>query len=859
MKKSFLLCLMALFGVLGMYAAAPTSGTGTADDPYIVESGTNYSIPSGQLVYASFTAPSSGVLTFNQTTNVFANIYLTTTDGTGLTRDTDYSTYNKYSLNVEAGKTYVVAPKNNFMAVEITVEFEAVEGITATATPADGSSMEELVSTLQKEVEGEPFQKTTYPITVKLSKAVGFVAATFADSKNDFRTTVRGHNYDIAVEYQRVTSTGGSMGDSQGDVTGETVPEFYLGEQTADTWMFGPEVAADRGETSNSWTLYDDRTYSLTLEFYDSQLAWEQGGAPLGVATITYNGSTPAIQYSTMKLVNVYPNPDLGNPEDDHMMLNMAEGRNQAVLIFDGYVGRVEAGIAGGQGMGEIPVEDVQYIYNANSDGTVNSTAVLLTIPSGTTINALTSVRVWDNEGHALWDENPAYGTFQTSVNQYQLDFPIADGRVADASLNYTSVDPSTENVTALDKVTLSFGQMAMPCTDAHEKIGLYNAEGEKVADVAIANAMGSSETEPSQIVLTFIQPGTLQITEAVYDQGNLVTPYSETGTPVQLENGTYELRIAQQAFKNSYFSEETPWTDGLQGHGVCNPEWTFTYNLVTSIPEVSSINPTPYDGETYNTELPAEVTVTFSEPVTINSASVSVGTESRYAISEENITIDGNNVTFVVPAEALTGVTYSLIINAVNAEGAAVTYGEDAEEGQTLITYQVNPAVMEATFDPASGSTVASLRDILMTVDETLGLALNGGTVSVKDATGAEVATGYIDYFSSEGVEIPMEILNQAYIVLNNAVTEAGTYTVEIPAGAVTSGDQSVELMPYTLTYTVDPTVGVENVAAEAVESIVNVYNLDGALVATGKVNEVKKNLAKGVYVVNDRKFVVR
>ena len=240
---------MALFGVLGMYAAAPTSGTGTADDPYIVESGTNYSIPSGQLVYASFTAPSSGVLTFNQTTNVFANIYLTTTDGTGLTRDTDYSTYNKYSLNVEAGKTYVVAPKNNFMAVEITVEFEAVEGITATATPADGSSMEELVSTLQKEVEGEPFQKTTYPITVKLSKAVGFVAATFADSKNDFRTTVRGHNYDIAVEYQRVTSTGGSMGDSQGDVTGETVPEFYLGEQTSDTWMIGPEVAAARGET----------------------------------------------------------------------------------------------------------------------------------------------------------------------------------------------------------------------------------------------------------------------------------------------------------------------------------------------------------------------------------------------------------------------------------------------------------------------------------------------------------------------------------------------------------------------------------------------------------------------------------
>ena len=861
MKKSFLLCLMALFGVLGMYAA-PASGDGTEANPYIVADGDTYAVGASQKVYIQFTTTSATTLTLttgNELGYYPQLSYNITCDGVTNTFNTGFGNATA-TYQLEAGKTYTVWNNAQFASVNVTVGLEVIEdAITATATPADGETLAELVSTLQAKVEGEPYRKTTYPITVKLSKAVGFVAATLADSKNDFRTTVRGHNYDIAVEYQRVTSTGGSMGDSQGDVTGETVPEFYLGEQTSDTWMIGPEVAADRGENSNSWTLYDDRTYSLTLELYNSQLDWEQGGAPIGLATITYNGSTPAIQYSTMKLVNVYPNPDLGNPEDDHMMLNMAEGRNQAVLIFDGYVGRVEAGIAGGQGMGEIPVEDVQYIYNANSDGTVNSTAVLLTIPSGTTINALTNVRVWDNEGHALWDENPAYGTFQTSVNQYQLDFPIADGRVADASLNYTSVDPSTENVTALDKVTLSFGQMAMPCTDAHEKIGLYNAEGEKVADVAIANTMGSSETEPSQIVLTFIQPGTLQITEAVYDQGNLVTPYSETGTPVQLENGTYELRIAQQAFKNSYFSEETPWTDGQQGHGVCNPEWTFTYNLVTSIPEVSSINPTPYDGETYNTELPAEVTVTFSEPVTINSASVSVGTESRYAISEENITIDGNNVTFVVPAEALTGVTYSLIISAVNAEGAAVTYGEDAEEGQALITYQVNPAVMEATFDPASGSTVASLRDILMTVDETLGLALNGGTVSVKDATGAEVATGYIDYFSSEGVEIPMEILNQAYIVLNNAVTEAGTYTVEIPAGAVTSGDQSVELMPYTLTYTVDPTVGVENVAAEAVESIVNVYNLDGALVATGKVNEVKKNLAKGVYVVNDRKFVVR
>lgn len=862
MKKSFLLCLMALFGVLGMYAA-PASGDGTEANPYIVADGDTYAVGASQKVYIQFTTTSATTLTLttgNELGYYPQLSYNITCDGVTNTFNTGFGNATA-TYQLEAGKTYTVWNNAQFASVNVTVGLEVIEdAITATATPADGETLAELVSTLQAKVEGEPYRKTTYPITVKLSKAVGFVAATLADSKNDFRTTVRGHNYDIAVEYQRVTSTGGSMGDSQGDVTGETVPEFYLGEQTSDTWMIGPEVAADRGENSNSWTLYDDRTYSLTLELYNSQLDWEQGGAPIGLATITYNGSTPAIQYSTVKLIDIYPNPDLANPEDDHMMLNMAEGRNQAVLIFDGYITRVEAGVAAGQGMGEMPVDGVQYIYNSDSEGNVKSTAVLLTIPSGTTINALTNVRAWDNNDRALWDENPAYGSFSTAANQYQFDFPVADGRVADASLNYSSVDPSTENVTSLEKVTLGFNQQAQPCTDAHEKIGLYNAEGEKVADVAIANAMGSSDTEASQIVLTFIEPGTLQITEEVYDnQGNLVTPYSETGTPVQLENGTYELRIAQQAFKNGYFSEETPWTDGLQGHGVCNPEWTFTYNLVTSIPEVSSINPTPYDGETYNTELPAEVTVTFSEPVTINSASVSVGTESRYAISEENITIDGNNVTFVVPAEALTGVTYSLIISAVNAEGAAVTYGEDAEEGQALITYQVNPSVMELTFDPADRSTVQSLKDILVTTDEQLGLSLTSEEVVVKNESGEVVTTGFGSWGNADGEFLPEDILNQAYIVFNTPVTEAGTYTVEFPAGVFMDMNMSVSTKAYTLTYTVDPTVGVENVEAVAAESDVEVYNLDGALVASGKYSEVKQKLAKGVYVVNNRKVVIR
>ena len=836
---------MALFGVLGMYAA-PASGDGTEANPYIVADGDTYAVGASQKVYIQITTTSATTLTLttgNELGYYPQLSYNITCDGVTNTFNTGFGNATA-TYQLEAGKTYTVWNNAQFASVNVTVGLEVIEdAITVTADPADGSTLEGITAS----AEG-------YPVKITTSKPVGFVAFTIADSKGEFRTSSRAHCYDIAVSYTRPS--------------GEPVGEFYLGEQTSTEWELGPESGL--GDRS-TWTFYDDRTYVLTIQIYNSQLDWEQGGAPIGSATITYNGSTPAIQYSTVKLIDIYPNPDLGNPEDDHMMLNMAEGRNQAVLIFDGYITRVEAGVAAGQGMGEMPVDGVQYIYNSDSQGNVKSTAVLLTIPSSTTINALTNVRVWDSEGRALWDENPAYGSFSTAANQYQFDFPVADGRVADYALEYTSVDPSTENVTALDKVTLTFKEMVSTYTDVHEgegKVALYNEKDEKVADVAFSSQLGdptdsqgSDESRPTELTMTFIEPGTLQITEAVYDDktGELVTPYSETGTPVQLEGGVYTLRIAKESFKNGYLNEETPWEDGQQGHGVTNPEWTFTYNLVTSIPEVSSINPTPYDGETYNTELPAEVTVTFSEPVTINSASVSVGTESRYAISEENITIDGNDVTFVVPAEALTGVTYSLIISAVNAEGAAVTYGEDAEEGQALITYQVNPSVMELTFDPADRSTVQSLKDILVTTDEQLGLSLTSEEVVVKNESGEVVTTGFGSWGNADGEFLPEDILNQAYIVFNTPVTDAGTYTVEFPAGVFMDMNMSVSTKAYTLTYTVDPTVGVENVEAVAAESDVEVYNLDGALVASGKYSEVKQKLAKGVYVVNNRKVVIR
>lgn len=856
MKKSFLLCLMALLGVIGMYAAAPTSGDGTEANPYIVEDGTTYSNPGGSKVYVSFTAPSAGTLTLNFTSSFYMGAAFVTTDGRALERESDYSTYNRYNLEVESGMTYVIYGNNVFSAVDINVTFEEnADAITGTADPATGTAHDVLTSTLiNPDKEGQLGVKNTkYPITVTLSKPVGFVSARWDDGK-DFSTTVRGHNYDIAVEYERQTSTGGSMGESQGDQTGEVVPEFYLGEKTSATWNIGPEIPTDNGATSQSWTLYDDREYTLTLTLWNSQLDWEQNGTPIGVVTIKYTGTTPAIQYSTIKLVECFPNPNFTNPKDENLMLSWADKRDQAMLVFDGEIGRVEAGVANGQGMGETPC-DVSYIYYGESDGNITKTAVLVKIPEQSDMmtgnpaaDVTVNVYAYDKNGLGLDDTDPLYGQFNKTANKYELSFPFSDGRINPTSLNYTSRTPENQYVQSLTDVTLGFGTPVLVNPDAHEMAGLYQGD-EKVADIAFTTTYdGDKDTSPSSVKMTFIEVGSLKVDG---ETG------AESGTPVALEEGDYELRLPELVFGNSYISWDTPWTNGLQGIGECNPEWNFKYSIVKSLPEFVSADPAPYvaGSDEYNESLPETITATFSEAIGEATATVRYGMNSVAEVPAENITIDGTNVTVAMPAEALTGMSVILNLRAVTTAGVPVTYGD--QEGLVRLTYQLNPAQLSVEYSPASGTTVKSLNQILVTGSESLGYNTEL-TMSVKDAQGQEVATASVDVLGNDGTELTD--WNQVYINLSKELTEAGTYTIEVPEHIFSNLDDTAWNSATTLTYTVDPTAtGIDNAQAGNVTEV-DVYTVDGALFAKGvKSNEVRKTLPAGVYVVNGRKIAIR
>ena len=852
MKKSFLLCLMALLGVIGMYAA-PT-GSGTEEDPYVVSSGDTYDMPKSSMTWISFTADKTGTLKLKVNHDLGYQPFLSFSTDAGAALKNEVYGSSEWVLSVEAGMTYKIKNAMQYAGdFTVTVTFEEdADAITGTADPATGTAHDVLTSKLidpyKEEQEQLGVKNTKYPITVTLSKPVGFVSARWDDGK-DFSTTVRGHNYDISVEYTRVTS-----GEGGGTISGDVVPEFYLGEQTSATWNIGPEIPTDNGATIQSWTLYDDREYTLTLTLWNSQLDWEQNGTPIGVVTIKYTGTTPAIKYSTIKLVECFPNPNLTNPKDENLMLSWADERNQAMLVFDGEIGRVEAGVAGGQGMGETPC-DVSYIYYGESDGNITKTAVLVKIPEQ--IDMMTgnpaadvplNVYAYDKNGLGLDDTDPLYGQFSKTTNKYELTFPFSDGRINPTSLEYTSRTPENQYVQSLTDVTLGFGTPVLVNPDAHEMAGLYQGD-EKVADIAFTTTYdGDKDTSPSSVKMTFIEVGSLKVDG---ETG------AESGTPVALEEGDYELRLPELVFGNSYISWDTPWSNGLQGIGECNPEWNFKYSIVESLPEFVSADPAPYvaGSDEYNESLPETITATFSEAIGEATATVRYGMNSVAEVPAENITIDGTNVTVAMPAEALTGMSVILNLRAVTTAGVPVTYGD--QEGLVRLTYQLNPAQLSVEYSPASGTTVKSLAEIIVTGD--VAIANGETTLSVKDAQDQEVTVATIGYTRADGSFI--EDMNQLCILLDKEITEAGTYTIEIPENVIWSNDDPDNLWnaAKTLTYTVDPTAtGIDNAQAGNVTEV-DVYSVDGALFAKGVKSNELKTLPAGVYVVNGRKIAIR
>jgi hypothetical protein len=154
-------------------------------------------------------------------------------------------------------------------------------------------------------------------------------------------------------------------------------------------------------------------------------------------------------------------------------------------------------------------------------------------------------------------------------------------------------------------------------------------------------------------------------------------------------------------------------------------------------------------------------------------------------------------------------------------------------------------PAIVEIT--PANGAEVASLSEIVITFDKAIKeIDTMNGIIKVKTSGSTSRAYGYSATISADGLTVTFPIGDD--MGGTKTIDAAGEYTIEIPAGVVTSTDGAKnEAANYAFTIA-EPTA-IEGVDAEVENTVI--YDLTG--------RRVEKITKSGIYIVNGKKVLVK
>lgn len=604
--------------------------------------------------------------------------------------------------------------------------------------------------------------------------------------------------------------------------------QYYTSEaeEGEDVIMVGPsKIVKEDRVLDNAWYMYEGSTYEIIIESYQTKEGMEQGTETPETTTLTFEGGTPKVEKTVVNLVKVEPEPNVVYPTADQL-LSFKDDKKVVTVEVDKKV-KVKNCVypMGMYGTLDWEKADVSYTEEGHSIIKCTMSEDFYNFMGTIVTDVILQLDLTDEEGNEI---EPKAEGFPESVifgSGYNFTFGVNDGRFADASLNFKSVTPEGNSYsTSLDKIELTYGEKVYTTSTA--KAAVYKGE-EKVADAILTS--NSAYTITAQ----FVEIG------------------SETPKEIN-EFGAYVLKVDSQSIANEFFNEETPWTDGLQGHGTCNPDFTVAFNIDPVIITVESVDPAPYvEGGEYSKEIPAEINITLSgEGAKVNSALVTYGMNTRVPAEAK---VEGKVITVTVPEAALAENNIGVSVAAVNENGTPISYGTD---GVILLTYQMPKNILVPTeVTPADGSTVKSIATVELTVDSKYGVGeLNTNNVITVKKDGAEVSniSAAIDYATGDD-------MNKMVITFTPEITEDGTYTVVIPEETFYNLDGNLFNPELTYTFIVDSSTNIGGVEIEDANAVVEVYSVDGCLVSKGKKADVMKKLVKGIYIINGQKVVIR
>lgn len=609
--------------------------------------------------------------------------------------------------------------------------------------------------------------------------------------------------------------------------------QYYTSEaeEGEDVIMVGPaKIEKDGSVLDNAWYMYEGNTYEIIIESYQTKEGMEQGTETPEKTTLTFEGGTPKVEKTVVNLVKVEPEPNVVYPTEDQM-LSFKDDRKVVTVEVDKKV-KVKKCVypMGMYGTLDWEKPDVSYTEEGHSIIKCTMSEDFYNFMGTIVTDVILQLDLTDEEGNEIEPKAEGFPESVVFGSGYNFAFGVNDGRFADASLNFKSVTPAENSYcTSLGKIEFTYGEKVYTTSTATAAV--YKGE-EKVADAILTT--NEDETGLGLVVTAqFVEIG--------------------TQTPKEInEFGAYVLKVDSQSIANEYFNEETPWTDGLQGHGTCNPDFTVAFNIDPAILAVESVDPAPYvEGGEYSKEIPAEINITLSgEGAKVNSALVTYGMNTRVPAETK---VEGKVITVTVPEAALAENNIGVSVAAVNENGTPISYGTD---GVILLAYQMPKNILVPTeVTPADGSTVKSIATVELTVDSKYGVGeLNTNNVITVKKDGAEASniSASIDYAAGDD-------MNKMMITFTPEITEDGTYTVVIPEETFYDLDGNLFNPELTYTFIVDKSTNIGGVEVEDANAVVEVYSVDGCLVSKGKKADVMKKLVKGIYIINGQKVVIR
>lgn len=609
--------------------------------------------------------------------------------------------------------------------------------------------------------------------------------------------------------------------------------QYYTSEaeEGEDVIMVGPaKIEKDGRVLDNAWYMYEGSTYEIIIESYQTKEGMEQGTETPEKTTLTFEGGTAKVEKTVVNLVKVEPEPNVVYPTEDQM-LSFKDDRKVVTVEVDKKV-KVKNCVYPMGMYGTLDWEKAEVSYTKEGHSIIKCTMSedFYNFMGTIVTDVILQLDLTDEEGNEIEPKAEGFPESVVFGSGYNFAFGVNDGRFADASLNFKSVTPAENSYcTSLGKIEFTYGEKVYTTSTATAAV--YKGE-EKVADAILTT--NEDETGLGLVVTAqFVEIG--------------------TQTPKEInEFGAYVLKVDSQSIANEFFNEETPWTDGLQGHGTCNPDFTVAFNIDPAILAVESVDPAPYvEGGEYSKEIPAEIKITLSgENAKVNSALVTYGMNTRVPAETK---VEGKVITVTVPEAALAENNIGVSVAAVNENGTPISYGTD---GVILLAYQMPKNILVPTeVTPADGSTVKSIATVELTVDSKYGVGeLNTNNVITVKKDGAEASniSASIDYAAGDD-------MNKMMITFTPEITEDGTYTVVIPEETFYDLDGNLFNPELTYTFIVDKSTNIGGVEVEDANAVVEVYSVDGCLVSKGKKADVMKKLVKGIYIINGQKVVIR